>query len=135
MVARTPQDGVTMARMLPGASFAAGGWQGPDAHREPHLSSVSLRPPQTGMETAPGPRGSCCFSRFGFSGSKTQGKSWQFWEVFWLLRRLWQQWSRERTLSRHFRRRSQGQEEGPFLWESGLRSARCRAGWGDPGSL
>lgn len=96
VVARTPQDGVTVARVLPGASFAAEGWQGPPtptgggaALAAPLVLSVS-EAPQTGMETAPGPHGSrfrsCGFSRFGFPGSDIQGKGSQLWDVFGLLR-------------------------------------------------
>lgn len=65
MVTRTPRDGATVARMLPGASFTAERWKvsiptPPDGGEAPgtSLSSASPRPPQIETQIAQDPRGS-----------------------------------------------------------------------------
>lgn len=95
MVDRTPQDGVTMARMLPGASFAAGDGRDPTptgggAALGAQLAVSVSETLRTELEIAPGPRGSRSFSLFGFSGSNIQERARGAGRVFWLLRQLWQ---------------------------------------------
>lgn len=101
-------DGRSVARRLPGASFAAGRWKVStpmDGGEAPgtSLSSASPRPPQIEPQIAPDPRSSqsaervacsCFFSFFFSQGAKFRGRELAVPETFLAPRQPWQKWSR-----------------------------------------